>query len=52
MCAACEEEAFYRAYLERMEKKAKEAAAENAKTIPLVCEDAKKRSLRESSVKQ
>ncbi len=26
MCLACEEEAFYRAYLDHMEKKAKEAA--------------------------
>ncbi len=27
MCLACEEEAFYRAYLEHLEKKAKDAQA-------------------------
>ena len=52
MCAACEEEAFYRAYLEHMEKKAKEAAVESAQTISPVCEDAKERALREASLKQ
>ena len=53
MCAACEEGAFYRAYLEHVEKKAaKEAAAESAQTIPPVCEDAKERALREASLKQ
>ena len=45
MCAACEEEAFYRAYLDHMEKKAKEAAAaEGAGTPPAVCEDVKERT--------
>jgi len=46
MCLACEEEAFYRAYLDHMEKKAKEAAAapEGAGTVPAVCEDATKRA--------
>lgn len=35
MCLACEEEAFYRAYLEFMEKKAKaEAAAQEDAGIP------------------
>ena len=35
MCLACEEEAFYRAYLEFMEKKAKaEAAAQQEAGMP------------------
>jgi hypothetical protein len=35
MCLACEEEAFYRAYLEFMEKKAKaEAAAQQDAGMP------------------
>ncbi len=49
MCLACEEEAFYRAYLDYMDKKAKEAtkeaaAAENAAKRPEVCDDAKERA--------
>jgi hypothetical protein len=45
MCLACEEEAFYRAYLDHMDKKAKEAAAaESAAKIPDVCDDAKERA--------
>ena len=41
MCAACEEEAFYQAYLAYMEKKAKDAtrqaaAAEKAGAVPPV----------------
>jgi hypothetical protein len=53
MCLACEEEAFYRAYLEHMEKKAKEAAAaDGARAIPTVCENAKERAEREASGKQ
>jgi len=51
MCLACEEEAFYRAYLDHMEKKAKKAAAEGAETIPAVCDDAKERAAREASGK-
>jgi hypothetical protein len=53
MCLACEEEAFYRAYLDHMEKKAKEAAAaQGAEAVPAVCEDVKDRALREASGKQ
>jgi hypothetical protein len=53
MCLACEEEAFYRAYLDHMEKKAKEAAAaEAANATPAVCDDAKERAAREASRKQ
>jgi hypothetical protein len=45
MCLACEEEAFYRAYLDHMAKKAKEAAAaEAAAPAPPVCDDAKERA--------
>jgi hypothetical protein len=45
MCLACEEEAFYRAYLDHMDKKAKEAAAANsAAKIPDVCDDVKERA--------
>jgi hypothetical protein len=43
MCLACQEEAFYRAYLDHMEKKAKEAAAER-EAAPPVCDDAKERA--------
>jgi len=53
MCLACQEEAFYRAYLEQMEKKAKEvAAAEGALAIPTVCDDAKECAAREVSGRQ
>jgi hypothetical protein len=53
MCLACEEEAFYRAYLDHMEKKAKEAAAaERAGAVPAVCDDAKERAAREAGAKQ
>ena len=53
MCLACEEEAFYRAYLAHMEKKAKEAAAaEKAGAVPPVCDDAKERAAREAGAKQ
>jgi hypothetical protein len=55
MCLACEEEAFYRAYLDHMEKKAKEAAAADSAAKPLdVCGDAKERAQieRESGGKQ
>jgi hypothetical protein len=52
MCLACEEEAFYQAYLDHMAKKAKEAAAtEQAPQGPAVCDDAKKRA-REVESKQ
>ena len=56
MCLACEEEAFYQAYLAYMEKKAKEAtkeaaAAERAVAQP-VCDEAKERAARETSGKQ
>ena len=53
MCVACEEEAFYRAYLDHMEKKAKEAAAaDRARPVPAVCDDAKDRAVRDISGKQ
>jgi hypothetical protein len=52
MCLACEEEAFYRAYLAHMEKKAKEAAAVERETVPAVCDEAKDRATREASDKQ
>jgi hypothetical protein len=53
MCLACEEEAFYRAYLDYMEKKAKEAAAaERAAKGPDVCDDVKARALRDAGGKQ
>ena len=53
MCLACEEEAFYRAYLDYMDKKAKEAAAaERAAKGPDVCDDVKERVLREAGGKQ
>jgi hypothetical protein len=57
MCLACEEEAFYRAYLAHMEKKAKEAtteaaAAEKAGSVPPVCDEAKDRAAREPGTKQ
>ena len=45
MCLACEEEAFYRAYLDHMDKKAKEAAAaESPAKGPDVCDDVKERA--------
>jgi hypothetical protein len=45
MCLACEEEAFYRAYLDHMDKKAKEAAAaDSAAKRPDVCDDVKERA--------
>ena len=45
MCLACEEEVFYRAYLDHMEKKAKEnAAAEGAGERLAVCDDARERA--------
>ena len=45
MCLACEEEAFYRAYLDHMDKKAKAAAAaERAAKDPDVCDDVKERA--------
>lgn len=53
MCLACEEEAFYRAYQDHMDKKAKEAAAAKVKeSDPAVCDDAKQRAAREASIKQ
>ena len=53
MCLACEEEAFYRAYLDHMDKKAKEAAAaDGAARRPDVCDDVKERALREAGGKQ
>jgi len=53
MCLACEEEAFYRAYLEYMDKKAKEAAAAE-KTVrgPNVCDDVKERAQVEIRVRE
>ena len=45
MCLACEEEAFYQAYLDHMDRKAKEAAAaEKSANAPVVCEDVKERA--------
>jgi hypothetical protein len=58
MCLACQEEAFYQAYLAHMEKKAKEAAAaEKAGSAPAVCDEVKDRveveiSAREAGSKQ
>jgi hypothetical protein len=56
MCLACQEEAFYQAYLDYMAKKAKEAAAapvtEGAAKEPAVCDDVKDRVLREAPGKQ
>ena len=54
MCLACEEEAFYRAYLAHMEKKAKEAAAaaERSEAAPSVCDEVKDRAARETGAKQ
>ena len=42
MCRACEEEAFYQAYLDHMAKKAADAAA--TPPDPVVCEDMKERA--------
>ncbi len=45
MCLACQEEAFYRAYLDYMDKKAKEAAAaERDGAAPPVCAETKDRA--------
>jgi predicted Rossmann-fold nucleotide-binding protein len=54
MCLACQEEAFYQAYLAYMEKKkAKEAAAaEKAGNVPAVCDEAKERAIQEVGGKQ
>jgi hypothetical protein len=57
MCLACQEEAFYQAYLAHIEKKAKEAikeaaAAEKAGNVPPVCDEAKDRAAREAGTKQ
>jgi hypothetical protein len=53
MCLACQEEAFYQAYLAYMEKKAKEAAAaEKAGNLPAVCDEAKERAIQEAGGKQ
>jgi hypothetical protein len=53
MCLACEEEAFYQAYLAYMDKKAKEAAAaEKAGAVPPVCDEVKDRAAREAGAKQ
>lgn len=52
MCLACQEEAFYRAYLEYMDKKAKEAAAtEKAAKGPDVCDDVRERAAQVGSTR-
>ena len=54
MCLACEEEAFYRAYLDHMAKKAQqEAASREARAdAEPVCDDAAERASRELNSKQ
>ena len=53
MCLACEEEAFYRAYLDHMAKKAQQAAArEDRADAEPVCDDAAERASRELNSKQ
>jgi hypothetical protein len=53
MCLACQEEAFYQAYLAYMEKKAKEAAAaEKAGNVPPVCDEVKDRAQVEISARE
>ena len=53
MCLACEEEAFYQAYLAHMEKKAKAAAAAAERdAAPAVCDEVKERAARETSGQQ
>ena len=54
MCLACQEEAFYRAYLEYMDKKAEEAAAAEKAGggAPPVCDEVKQRAASETGGKQ
>jgi hypothetical protein len=51
MCLACEEEAFYRAYLDHLAKKAKEEAAKAADS-ELLCDEAAERAGRELNKEQ